>query len=139
MVAYQTSEILQELIALLKANTTLEHVALVPVEKLEQETHQTALYVSLEGEILSIERQRIDSGGYNRTLMLPLTLNVNSNDNPYRVYDVVNEVEATILNDELLWVKIMDRNLVTVEYDNAEFYPMRTAIILLEIKYKMAC
>ena len=139
MATYQTKEILQELIAALQSNTDLDSVALVPVVKLEQELNQAALYVSLEGEILSIERQRIDVSGYTRTLMLPLTVNVDSDADPYKIYDVVNSVEATILNDGPIWDKIIDRNIVTIEYDNAEFYPKRTAVILLEIKYKMAC
>lgn len=139
MATYQTREVLQELIAVIQSNTELDHVALVPVAKLEQETHSSAVYVSLEGEILSIERQRIDSAGYTRTMILPLTINVDSGIDAFRIYDVVNSIESIILNDGPLWDKIIDRNIVTIEYDNAEFYPKRTAVILVEIKYVTAC
>ena len=139
MATYKTREVLEELKKVLESNTDLLFVDYSPTVALAQELNKTAAYISLEHEVQSIARQRTDISGTNRTLFIPLTINVDSGVDKLFIYDIMNSVETSILDDSLIWDKITDRDIVTIEYDNAEAFPKRTAVMLLEIKYRITC
>ena len=139
MATYKTREVLEELKGVLDSNADLTFVDYSPVTPLAQEENSVAAYISLEQEVQSIARQRTDISGTNRTLLIPVTINVDCGVDKLLIYDIINSIETSILDDSQLWDKITDRDIITIEYDNAEAFPKRTAVMLLEIKYRLTC
>jgi len=68
-----------------------------------------------------------------------VTMNVNCEDNRFKIYDVIDDVQRSILNDQAIWGKLVDRDIISIEFDNAEFFPKRSAIIAVEVKYRLTC
>jgi len=136
----RTAEILDELEAVLKASTLLDavHVSL-PTTPIVQETSHVAAYVQLIKTIPRLSSPSPEMDGYDFHGMFLITLNVDCQGDKNLVYDVVDGVQRAILNDSMIWNKLIDRDLIAVEYDNAEFSPKRVATCVLEVQYRLSC
>lgn len=140
MANINTSEVLNELTEVLKANTAMEYVDhSVPVTPIAQETFKTAAYVNLIKVVPRIEKASIGMDGYIFHGLFSVTLNVDCTDDKNLVYDLVDSLQRSVLNDAVIWSKLVDRDLLAVEYDNCEFNPKRVATMVIEVKYTLLC
>jgi hypothetical protein len=140
MVNGRTAEILDELEAVLNASTLLDAVYVsLPVTPIVQEVVGAAAYIQLIKAIPRLSAPSPEMDGYDFHGMFLITLNVDCTGNKNLVYDVVDGVQRAILNDSAIWSKLIDRDLIAVEYDNAEFSPKRVATFVLEVQYRLSC
>ncbi|MCI4436969.1 MAG: hypothetical protein JHC33_09205 [Ignisphaera sp.] len=136
----KTSEVIFELEEILKANTKINIVtSCIPGTPLVQDTSQVSAHISLTNAIPKIVRNSPELDAYDFNGFFLVTMNVNCEDNRFRIYDVIDDVQRSILNDHAIWGKLVDRDIISIEFDNAEFFPKRSAIIAVEVKYRLTC
>lgn len=135
-----TSEVLIELEEIVKANPLFTKVvSSEPVVALPQETDSIAAYILM---VNSQPRNKGTSYGmdnYDFHGFYTITLNVDCSSDKLLIYNIIDELQRSILNDSGIWNKLVDRDIITIEYDNAEFYPKRTAVVALEVTYRLTC
>jgi hypothetical protein len=137
---FSSSEVLVELEAILSASNLFDTVtSSMPIVPISQELNATAAYITFTNTVPELNKNLTSIDGYDLHGFYLITCNVDCIDNKYRVYDVLDSVQRSILNDDAIWNKLVDRNLISVEYDNAEFYPKRSATLILEVLYRLSC
>lgn len=137
---YGSSEVLVELEAVLKANTRITSVrAGIPAVPLVQDTEAASAHISFTNTVPEMSRPLLGIDGYDFHGFFLITCNVDCTTSKYLVYEVVDSIQRSILEDSALWNTLVDRNLISVEYDNAEFYPKRSATVILEVLYRLTC
>jgi len=137
---YNTSEILLELEAILKANKEFNKIVVAESQlQTNQETEQVAIYLDITHAIPKVVRAEESTLAYDYSGMFLLTLNVDCSNDKFLLHNTVDSVQRSILNDNQIWGSLVDRDIVTIEFDNATSYPKRTAAIVLEVKYRLAC
>jgi len=135
----RSAEILIELEAILKANPILSFVGVGKVIPIAQETNNSAAYILLNNSIPRSKGTSPEIDNYDFSGFILISVNVDCTNNKYLIHDVVDSIQRSILNDQTVWLKIVDRDILSVEYDNAEFSPKRSAIVALEVTYRLNC
>lgn len=135
-----SSEVLIELEAILRSNSAFTAVfAAVPVIPLAQDTNQASAYITFTNSMPQLNKNLVGIDGYDFHGFFLITCNVDGAGDKYRIHTVMDSLQRSILNDSTIWSKLVDRNLISVEYDNAEFYPKRSATLILEVIYRLTC
>lgn len=134
-----SSDILRELEAILKGNSWNPMVSLGKVTPLASETEAVAIYISAESIALEVRGTVLGVEGYNRHFFITLYCNIKTDSDYLKVYDFTDSVERSILDDNAIWGKLVDRDIVAINYDNQEHLPMRSVTILLDINFRLAC
>ena len=135
----ETRKVVSEIQAILEANKDLDEVSVGKVDPLTSETDSASVYISVESVVLEAERNSTLTDGYDRRMMASLYCNSNCSNDPFAIYDMIDSVERSLLKDSALWKTVVDRDIVMVEFDRQEFLPMRQAIMLVELKYRVSC
>jgi len=136
----RTAELLLELEAILKANTLLNIVVVADKAlALAEETNKVAVYANLTNTVPKVTRSSVGMDGYDFHSFFLLTINVDCTNDAMLIYDVVDSISRSLLSDSALWDKLVDRDILSIEYDNAEFSPKRSAILALDAMYRMTC
>ncbi len=135
-----TSKVLREIEAILKANVNITYATMAEKSiSLAQETKSVAVYGHQTNSVPDIKRQGALVDSYDFHGFYILVVNVDCVGDKYKVYDIIDDIQKSLLKDTEIWGSLVDRNIVSCEYDNAEFYPKRSAIIGLEVIYRMTC
>lgn len=132
-------EVLLEILEILKAEPTINAVSTGKVEPLASETNQVAAYIQHPNVVPMLERNSPEADGYDYHGFYTIVCNVDCLDDEYKVYDVSDSIQRALLNDSGIWSKLVDRNIIAVEYDNSEFSPKRSVVIALEVIFRLAC
>lgn len=136
----RTAELLIEVEDILKANSDLTYVTSAEkTQPLANETNPSAVYISLTNNVPTLVKNSTRIDGYDHHAFFILVVNVDCTEDKFHVYDVVDSVQRSLLNDSGIWTKLVDRNILNTEYDNAEFYPKRSAVIAIEATYRLTC
>lgn len=139
MAVYNTSTIVKEVLDVVTSCPSLSYTALSAPVPTDQETNLTAAYINLDTVLPVLDKYRPDQTGYRRSLLFSITINSDCTDNLYALYDTVDAVEKTILDDNVLWGVIIDRNIASIDYDNSKYINKRTAMLLLEVTFRIDC
>ena len=135
-----TKELLVEIREILKANHLLDYVGISEsVRPIAEEQSSAAAYAILVKSIPRLEKASDGIDGYEWSGLFTVTVNVDCTSDTFLIYDVVDSINRSILNDSAIWSKLVDRDLVAIEYDNCEFSPKRTATIVVEARYRLTC
>lgn len=135
-----TKELLIELEEILKANSLITFISVSEkIEPLASEQNDVAVYTTLTNSIPKLNTSGPGLDDYNIHSFFMLTLNVDCTKDKYKIYDVVDSIHRSILNDTGIWLKVIDRDIINTEFDNAEFFPKRSAMIALEVVHRMVC
>lgn len=138
-ITYDTRKIVQELVAILTASKDLEKVSSSAVIPLAQETAETAVYVGVVNVTSEIASTGLGLDSYDRNMTVSLYCNVDCKDDDNKIYDITDSIERTVLKDNDFWDTIINRDVVAVEYDAQEHFPKRSAVIILNIMFKLSC
>lgn len=135
-----TSRVLKEIEAILEScqDITKVHCA-EPTKAIAAETDDVAAYIHQVSKAAELVRPGAFIESYDFHGFYTIILNVDCSLDKYKVYDIVDEVSRSLLKDTEIWGSLVNRDIVSCEYDNAEFYPKRSAIIGLEVTYRIAC
>jgi hypothetical protein len=135
----RSAEVLIELEAILQANTDLEAIGIGKVIPIAQETNRSAGYITFTNSVPRLVKNSTEMDGYDFHGFFVITINADCTDDKYLIYDLVDSVQRSILSDQTVWAKLIDRDIISTEYDNAEFSPKRSAILALEVVYRLVC
>ena len=136
----RTAELLVELEEIVKANSDLVYVASAEkVQPLASETNKTAAYINLTNNVPRLIKNSTKLDGYDNHAFFIIVVNVDCTEDKLLVYDVVDSIQRSLLNDSGIWTKLIDRDIINIEYDNAEFYPKRSAVIAIEVTHRLVC
>lgn len=137
MSATLTRQALEELQKLISANKLSPIVTINELEPLASVTDEVRVDIALETVLFTLESNDIGRKGYRRTFLVNLFVAADCSTDRLILMDVVDSIESSILSDNILWEKIIDRDIVSVTYDHAEISTVRGATILMEIQVKM--
>ncbi len=136
-----TRDLLLELEAILEANSLITFVgSSITIGPLASEPNDVAAYITLTNSV-----PRVSKGGstgidaYDIHTFFMITINVDCSTDKFRLYDVVDSIQRSLLNDSGIWTKLIDRDVINIEFDNAEFYPKRSAMMAIEAVHRMTC
>ena len=135
----ESRKLIEELEAVLKANKDLDKVSLGALVPLAQETEESAAYISVMN--IGLEPVRLSTGvaGYDRHMLINVFCNVNCEEDPLKLLDIVDSIESSVLKDNALWSSIVDRDLVAINYDDQEHFPIRGATMLFDFSFRLDC
>ena len=51
----------------------------------------------------------------------------------------MDSISRSILIDEAIWTKLVDRDIISIEYDDLEFAPKREATLIMQARYRLTC
>lgn len=134
----RSAEILLELKEILVANQLVDYVSTQAVEPLASETNPVAVYIQHTNVVPKVSRNSTSIEGYDYHGYYMLVVNVDCSEDEYKVYDVADSIQRSILSDSQIWGKLVDRDVLTIEYDNSEFYPKRSIAIALEVLFRLS-
>jgi hypothetical protein len=132
-------KILEELKAVLEANSEIQKVSLGALLPLAQENSSAAVYISPETITLEPDKMHKGSAGYSRHLLINLYCNLDCGTDPLALLDFAESIESSILKDSQIWSTLVDRDIASVIFDEQELFPKRTCTILLDISYSLSC
>ncbi len=132
-----TSEVVTEVVDVLEQSTIFSKVAVTKVMPLSEEDTSSAAYVGVKAISYEQDRQTSEACGYIRSLFLTIDINLHCDESPLELLDIVDKTERAILSDSKIWDVVINRDMVGVEFDELQFYPRRTATMLLEITYRI--
>ena len=136
----RSAEVLLELEAILQANASINFVDISgPVEPLASETNSVASYISCTNVVPKLYTSGPELDSYDMHGFFVITTNVDCSLDKLKVYDIADSIQRSILNDSTIWSHLVDRDIIAVEYDNAQFYPKRSVVIALEVTYRLLC
>jgi hypothetical protein len=133
----RSAEVLIEIKAILQANPMVTTVTIGKAEALAAETSDVAVYIQHPNLVSTSSRNTIGADGYDYKGYYLLTVNVDCTADDYKIYDLADSLQRSLLTDSAIWSKLVDRDIITVEYDNYEFSPKRSMVIALEVTFRM--
>lgn len=139
MSTYSTKEVLLELKAILEASKLQPIVTISDLKPLTELTNDLTIDISLESVIYTQETQNSGRSGYMRNNMILVHVGVDCREDPTVLYDTVDEIENSILEDSDIWTVVVDRDITSVSYDHNETPPYRGATILMEALVRLSC
>jgi len=139
MAIYNTRKLVEEIKLILEANKDITKVSTDAVTPVAAETSEAAVYISLEEIVMTPRHLNTNSSGYDRHMMINLYCNYDSSNDPLDVYTFIDSVERSILEDSTIWVSLIDRDLIAVDFDNQAHAPKRSITMLFDIMYRMEC
>ena len=139
MAIYSTRKLVEELKAVLEANSDITKVSVEALTPISAETVDSAVYISVEEIAMEQKRLNKTSSAYDRHLLVNLYCNYDSSADPLNVYDFIDSVERCVLEDNDLWLSIVDRDLLAIDFDNQASGAKRSITMLFDISYRLAC
>ena len=133
-----TSQVVNEVVDILNQSSIFSRVSTEKITPLAEEDSNTAAYVGVKAISYELVKASNKPCGYNRSLFLTVDINVQCSYSPLELLDVIDKTERAILNDSSIWSVVIDRTMVGVELDELQFYPKRTATMLLEVTYRIS-
>lgn len=131
-------DVLLEIKEILQANPSITVVSTGKVEPLASETSDVAVYIQHPNVVPKSTRNSVNTDGYDYQGYYLLSVNVDCSADEYRVYDIADSIQRSLLSDSGIWGSLVDRDIITVEYDNSEFYPKRSMVIALEVTFRLS-
>lgn len=136
----RSAEVLLEIEAILKANPLINFVDISgPVTPLASEANSVAAYASCTNVVPKLHSAGTQLDSYTQHGFFVIVLNVDCTLDKLKVYDIADSVQRSILNDSTIWTHLVDRDIIAVEYDNAQFFPKRSVVVALEVTYRLLC
>lgn len=135
----ETRKVVEEIEAVLNANSLINHVSTGALIPLAQETEEVAVYISVMNIGLEPVRMSTNASGYDRHMLINIFCNVKCEDDPLKLLDVTDIVEKSILTDNAIWTSIVDRDLISINYDDQEHFPIRGATMLFDFSFRLDC
>ena len=139
MITADTKLIIKELTAVLEASDDIDKVSTGPLEPIVTEESSAAVYIAVESVTLENSRLTTGANGYDRHMLINLYCNVDTSEDPLGIYDFMDGLERTILDDSELWTVLVDRDVVGLNFDAQQFEPKRTVTMLIDISYRLTC
>lgn len=131
-------QLLTELEQVLKAVPSVNKVSHGKPNPITTETDFNAIYIVPELTTFENRTNTKCRSGYNE--VFPVSLVVNSdNQDPLDWIELENDIINYVLDDTKIWTTIVDRELVTVGYDNYDNFPKREFIIQFEFTLRSSC
>lgn len=132
-------KIVEELKAVFAANADVSFVSTGAVEPLASESHDVAVYISPEEIATEPVFNTTKSNGYNRHMLVTLFCNVDCTDDNLRVFDIADSLERSLLTDTAIWGSLIDRDIISIVFDNQQSVNKRTVSVLLDVMYRLNC
>lgn len=139
MATQLTKTVLTELRDILHASSLSPIATVSSLMSTAEATADIYADVSLETVLFSINQSTNGRDGYLRTFLINVHVLADCKDDKLRIYDVVDVLESSILNDNALWTVVINRDIASINYDHGETIPYRAATILVEATIRLDC
>lgn len=139
MATYLTKTVLTELKAILEASSLKPLTTINRLQSAGEASEDVYVDISLETVINALDGNTSGREGYRRTFLINVHILVDCKSDHLRIFDAVDTLEASILNDTELWKTVINRDIATINYDHGDTVPYRAATILVEAVIRLDC
>ena len=118
---------------------TIDEVNLVSHGKpvsIDLEDTFTSIYISPELDRFDSYKLGTGTSSYNNTFFIQLNINVDCSADDLLWVVTRRKVIDAMLDDTAIWSNIVDRDVVSIAYDDYVNYPRRALAILFEFKIR---
>ena len=136
---FYTKKVLEELRDIFKASPLDPTVTISDLKAVSELTDDITIDISLESVLYDMDKSSPGRSGYLRNFLINVSVGVDCQESPLKIYDVIDELEGSIFKDSELWKNLIDRDIVSVAYDHNKNPPFRGATILMEVKTRLVC
>lgn len=138
MATYSTQKVLTELRDIISASSLSPITTINELQPIASVTGDVVVDISLETIILDLDRLNPGRVGYSRTFLINVHIAANCTEDKLRIFDVTDGIEDSILNDNALWATVINRDIVSINYDQGQT-PYRGSTILVEAIIRLDC
>jgi len=135
---YLTQKVLTELKAILIVSKLKPLVSINELQSTSEATGDVLVDISLETVLFSLNKSSTGRDGYERTFLINVHVLANCKNDKLRLFDIVDELENDILKDNELWSTVINRDVVSINFDHGET-PYRSATLLVEAVIRLDC
>ena len=131
--------LLTEIKSVLEATTGVNFVSHQKIPSLEQEDTFTSVYIQPTVDNFTPYIQGKALHSYDNNVYIRLLIHTNNTADELGYTVVREDIITAILDDKRIWSILVDRDIVSVVYDDANLYPLRSMEILFEFRIREDC
>lgn len=129
-------QVLTELEAILNTVTTVNKVSHGKPKPISTENEFTSVYIMPEASTYELRVPGQKLKDYDDFFFVRLIVNTNNTDDDLAWVEIKDDIIRAVLNDTAILTGIIDRNVVTVGFDDYESYPKRELEIVFEFRLR---
>ena len=132
-------KVLTDLQAILETASLVGKTVIGPPQPLASEDTFSAVYIMPTSEVLKTAVNSSSIAGYDDYFLVRLVLNVNNTESTLHFTEVRDQVIRAVLQDTQIWDQIIDRDVVSVVYDEFGLMPLSSLEIVFEFRFREVC
>ncbi len=98
-----------------------------------------AAYIQPASDVYELNTQGTSVAAYDNYFFIRVLLNINNEDDPLYWADIRDLVIRAVLDDKLIWDEIVDRDIVSVVYDDFENDQKNALEVIFEFRLRESC
>lgn len=134
-----TEQIMLDLKEILETVAGINKVSFGKSMPITQEDTFDAIYINPENSAFALRVLGKQLKDYDEFFYITLVVNTDNSDYDLNYLKRRDDIINAVLNDTDIWTNIVDRNVVTVGYDDFENYPKKEMNIVFEFKTREDC
>ena len=127
---------IEEIINTIDEVHKVSHSKALPIS---QEDRFTAVYIAPTVDDFKLDKQGTSARAYTNVLYIRLVVNMDCTSDDLLWVRTRRKIIDAILDDSPIWSTIIDRDIVSVAYDDYDMYPLRTMEMLFEFSIRADC
>lgn len=131
--------LLKDLEAILNSIGGINKVSHGKVAPIDQEDTFTAVYISPDMDSFEGFVAGTNINSYTNTFYIRLTVNMDCTGDELLWVSIRRKIIDSILSDTAIWSNILDRDVVSIAYDDYGSYPRKSMAMLFEFKLREEC
>jgi hypothetical protein len=104
-----------------------------------EEDEFTAIYISPSADSFELVKPGTTASSYNNILYIKLLVNIDCKDDDLYWVSIRRKIIDAVLGDNDIWSNIIDRNIVSIAYDDYGNHPLRELDMLFEFIIRESC
>ena len=132
-------QVLKDMKEILQAVPQIEFVHIGKPRSLPEEDTFPAAYILPASEVFQVDRQGLSLAGYDTSYLVRVILNISNELDDLYFGEVIDAAIRGVLDDTLVWNQIINRDIVSVTYDEFGQEPKSSAELLFEFRYREPC
>lgn len=133
------AEIMTDVKAIMETVKGIQKVQFGAHQALDQETTWSSVYIIPGADTFKPRVIGTGVSSYDNGLFVRCIANVDCSDNPTEWCDVRDNIIQSMLKDSDIWNTAVDRDIVSVVYDDMVKFPLMTMEILFEFTLREVC
>ena len=130
--------LIKDFIDILSNVQGVSNVSMGRPNAISEESNWNSIYVLPVSEVFEPYKNGTGEDAYNQVIFIKLVIN-SQHDDELEVFSLRSDISNAILDDTILWENVVDRDLVSVVYDEFEYAPKRQFEMVFQVIGRSTC